>query len=89
MGLAGSITQVRVGMAREGDWDGDTNFDKVSDDVFWFPLKKKKIEKMGMEVQGRGGRRNTRATLMSFCCSVMYANPLLLPNSSNTRDAST
>ena len=51
--------------------------------------KKEKREKMGMEVQGRGGRRNTRATLMSFCCSVMYANPLLLPNSSNTRDAST
>lgn len=51
--------------------------------------KKKKRAKMGMEVQGRGGRRNTRATLMSFCCSVMYANPLLLPNSSNTRDAST
>ena len=43
--MAGSITQVRVGMGREGDWDDDTNFDKVSDDVFLFPGSQKKKEK--------------------------------------------
>lgn len=32
-------------MGREGDWDDDTNFDKVSDDVFLFPLKKKEKKK--------------------------------------------
>lgn len=50
--MASSIAQVRVGMGMEGDWDDDTNFDKVSDDVFLFPLKKKEKRK-----NGRGSAR--------------------------------
>lgn len=55
--MAGSITQVRVGMGREGDWDDDTNFDKVSDDVFfvsWLSKKKKKEKKWAWKCKEEG-----------------------------------
>lgn len=47
MGMASSITQVRVGMGREGkgDWVDDTNFDKFPMIVFLFPLQKKEKKK--------------------------------------------